>query len=348
MTGSAELCYIITDMENINIYFEKESYGMAVIRALREEDGGLGVGLAESSEGADIVFSGYPPLSEIVAAVDCLISERKRTPEETGAGSSSELISGGSAASAQAGEGRSADVGRSPRIAEPRRAPSAASGDISACELIAFTSCCGGCGLTTVSRIYADQLARLEGRRVLWLSFGVYAPQGGELFCYLLMKGAGGAASGEGPAGASQARSGQDQEDPERAARRCLARDEYGAFVPKGDIGMNGLRTADREECVSIMSAVCGSGLFDSVVLDLPFGFPGCSALLGCCERVVLVDDPLRTDGALEAFARDLAAVRAAGVPEEIFAPPRDDGDLSDIHGQLGSAVRRLIHAQAG
>ena len=305
LTRSSVICYIIAEMEILDIYFEKESYGIAVARALAEEEGSPKIRLADSPGSAVLRFSGYPPLSQVLAEIDRALTAREEMEAGQGAAQPDPDKAAGSKAQVRP---------------EPRP------GDPASCALIAFSSCCGGCGLSTVSRLFADQLARLGGQRTLWLSFGVYAASGADLFCYLLMK--------EG---------GASPEAAERALRRCLEQDEYGAFAAAGETALNGLRTAGRDECLRMAEALCASGLFDSVVMDLPFGFPGDAALLSCCERVILVDDPLRSDGAFEAFRADMGRVRAEGVPEELFTPPRDDGDLSDIHGQLGSAVRKLL-----
>ena len=133
-------------MEILDIYFEKESYGIAVARALAEEEGSPKIRLADSPGSAELRFSGYPPLSQVLAEIDRALTAREEMEAGQGAAQTDPDKAAGSKAQVRP---------------EPRP------GDPASCALIAFSSCCGGCGLSTVSRLFAEGVCRRQAAGAL-------------------------------------------------------------------------------------------------------------------------------------------------------------------------------------
>ena len=110
-------------MEILDIYFEKESYGIAVARALAEEEGSPKIRLVSDPDVAELRFSGYPPLSQVLSEIDRALAEREER----------EAVPGAAQPDPDKAAGSEAQVRPDPRPGDP-----------ASCSLIAFSSCCGG------------------------------------------------------------------------------------------------------------------------------------------------------------------------------------------------------------
>ena len=255
-----------------------------MLRALGEKLPELRLSLSDRAEGAQLCFEGFPSVSEVTAAIDCLGPDSRSS---------------------------------SAQPADRRR-----------CEVTLFCACLGGCGLTTVSTLYAMLLSRLQGRRVMLLSFGLFAPEGQGQLCYRLLSGRG---------------------DPASVIERKLMRDEYGVFRASGRLAFNSLRDLSEQEAAELFSRLAESGLFTDIVAELPAGCGFLGTVLSLAERAVLLDDYRRPESPEQlVFAEEFARMRE-GLSTAAFCPAYDGNAADmDIHGQLGTQIRRALMSGAG
>lgn len=219
---------------------------------------------------------------------------------------------------------------------------------------ILFTSCRGGQGVSTCARLLAGRLSRLKERSVLYLSFDPFIPRrpgdaGADvssdasdmngvkdssqslerLFCRLLSP------------------SGINTHVPEDLLSAALVRDRYGVYMPSPCAGFSPLYRADRDLCERFLNLAAESVMFDDLILDVPCGHPSLKELASVCEFRFFVrrkDTDLSPNSYFERFLKDSAD--EDGAVFGIFEPEYDEwaGRL-DIHGQLGSEVKRFAES---
>ncbi|MCR5336194.1 MAG: hypothetical protein K6E42_06530, partial [Synergistes sp.] len=134
---------------------------------------------------------------------------------------------------------------------------------------------------------------------------------------------------------------------PEVLFMTALKRDRYGVYMTPVCSGFSPLYRADSELSTRFLGLAESSGSFDDIILDVPCGHPSFEVLASLCEFRFAVrrkDSMLPLNGYFERALND--AAEEAGAVFGIFEPGFDEwaGRL-DIHGQLGSEVKRFAES---
>lgn len=201
------------------------------------------------------------------------------------------------------------------------------------CPFTAFTSACGGRGVSSCSLLYAKAVAS-EGKTVLLISFDPYVlendTQAGMALLHALKSGA---------------------KLPLKAA--CI-QSEHGFHVPAQSLIRNALHECSWQELQQFFANIEDSAEWDEVVLDVPRAFGAWREVMRSCERQVIVStDAGRCDALAkkeDALYKELSAMEADGQPAALarFCPQWDDAFSAadaDLYGQLGSEVRTLARS---
>lgn len=146
-------------------------------------------------------------------------------------------------------------------------------------RLLAFSSCSGGTGCTTLAMAAAQELCRFRNQRVLYLSFEEVESTGEFMESPVGVKGAGVYLYHLFKPGSLRI---AEETGEYPLMEGYIVRDSFGveAFAPTA--GRNPLKSLTEEEFTVFMASVIDSGRYDAVVMDLGSGIS--KTELSCME----------------------------------------------------------------
>ncbi len=205
------------------------------------------------------------------------------------------------------------------------------------CSFTAFTSGCGGSGVSTCARLYGSMRAALDGKKVLLLSLDPYITSEGHE-----------ANSGRGIAELITV---QMSEGKSISMLPGCISNAHGLYTPRYSCLRNPLFDMSAKELEKIFICLENSGDWDEVVIDVPRASEEWFKVMFMCEkRVFIIPADERADLTRRAIV-DLEYDRA---PEEenrnySFQPARYESgeEASDVYGPAGYEVRKLAKAMA-
>lgn len=205
------------------------------------------------------------------------------------------------------------------------------------CGFTAFTSGCGGSGVSTSARLYGSVRSALEGKKVLLLSLDPYVGRLGSE-----------AESGEYGAETVIA---QIMEGRNLSMLPACISDACGLYMPQFRCLRNPLFDMSAKEVEKIFICLENSGDWDEVVIDLPRASRDWLDIMNMCEKRVVIfpADERAVFAQLALEELECGSAPCAGNRNYIFEPSRcESGEAaSDIYGPAGYEVRKLAKAMA-
>lgn len=205
------------------------------------------------------------------------------------------------------------------------------------CGFTAFTSGCGGSGVSTSARLYGSVRSALEGKKVLLLSLDPYVGRSGSE-----------AESGEYGADTVIA---QIMEGRNLSMLPACISDACGLYVPRYGSPRNPLFAMPAEELEKLFICLEDSGDWDEVVIDMPRASRDWLDIMYMCEKRVVIfpADERAVFAQLALEELECGSASCAGNRNYIFEPSRcESGEAaSDIYGPAGCEVRKLAKAMA-
>lgn len=190
-------------------------------------------------------------------------------------------------------------------------------GELPNVKAVALTGM-GGAGVSSASLVMARLIARLQGKRVLLLSFGAL---GGptEAFLYeALAKG--------------------------RVDVSLLPADSFGVMGASDQVNaqtFNPLRRLSNSEVLTLLRLIGSSDAYDLIVMDVPLASPHWGMCMRAAETAVCVDAGRNADIVASLYDEEMK-----GLGRMLRFENKDSGE-PDVYGEMGARMRRFVQEVA-
>ena len=194
---------------------------------------------------------------------------------------------------------------------------------------VGMTSVCGGSGLSSSAIALGRIYSRLYGFKTLYIPFDRFAFYGSDQvpdtldlqkLVYYSLSG---------------------KEISARDLKSYIYADEYGLLSFRSGALFNPLCTDDFKGIYGFLSAAAESGLFERVILDIPYNCAFVRELLSVCEKKIIVAGPDERGRRLSEKAAEYFPGKKEMLVHEYDEFSFENGQV-DIHGQFGAEVREI------
>ena len=205
-------------------------------------------------------------------------------------------------------------------------------------RFIGFTSAAGGSGCTSCGVLLARTAAGVFKKRVLFLGLDALSCKAApksvnrlsskRMFTKLL----------------------DDNADFDALLKACISTDDFGVCYAADTSFYNPFLLISKAELLCLLRRIAESDSFDVVILDIPFKNSLAEELCSCCEDLIVVSGYRTSQTAcnndlymhLDFHIKSLVNRPKMLIFASVNDPESFDGSEVDIHGQLGTEVRRL------
>ncbi len=203
------------------------------------------------------------------------------------------------------------------------------SADMSGCKIVCFTAACGGVGLSSCARMFADVQTLIYGKKTLYISLDRFYPGGletvpGPVFRFMFDL-------------ASCSGSAEKTADP---SLPLSFPDSCGAYSLELS-EVNCLADSSAKELYALFAHIAGKTDFQLICVDMPRESCCFDSLPGMCEKLVhiLARDglPADKDSAMERHLKKKYKDRYYA-----FRPSECADFEADVHSSLGKEIREL------